>query len=82
MQISGNHSGFNFKSVYESVVTRHSSGSRELAPAAAKSADLKAESQQEDDAHAAFTLRETQLLQAAQRSAERTANQLSATADL
>lgn len=80
MQISNNHSGFNFKSVYESVVTRHTE--QRSAQTAVPAASREVESQQEDDAQTESTLRETQLLQAAQRSAERTANHLSFTPDL
>ena len=80
MQISSNHSGINFKSVYESVVTRHTQQMPEQNAVTAAAREV--ESQQQNDSETESTLRETQLLQAAQRSAERTANQLSFTPDL
>jgi len=69
MQISSSHSGFNFNSVYKSVVSRPS--------AQAGNPHTSTAGNQSENENAADKLnREALLLKAAQRSAERFAGQL------
>ena len=78
MQISSSHSGFNFSSVYKSVVTR------QVVPEAIPASTMRAFDEELDGGGkpAAEARREMLFLQSAHRSAERTANQLEATPDL
>jgi hypothetical protein len=78
MQISSNHSGFNFSSVYKSVVTRESPAQHEPAPVSSSSKDIP----HNDDDQVAKMHREALMLQAAHRAAERTADQIAATPEL
>ena len=76
MQISSSLSGIQFNSVYKSVVTRHS------APAVDQVSAKSNESAPSGDDESERVRRESLQLQAAQRSAERTATILSATPEL
>jgi len=69
MQISSSHSGFNFSSVYKSVVARSSTPAETPHSAAAGA-------QSRNDDSADKLNREAMLLKAAQRSADRSADQL------
>jgi len=75
MQISSSHSGFNFSSVYKSVVSRPS-------PQTGNPAASTAGSHFENHNEADKLNRETLQLKAAQRSADRSAGQLESLADL
>ena len=71
MQISSNHSGVNFSSVYKSVVTRHTNAAVEQRPA--PSLDVPSSG---GEGESALTHHETLQLQAANRSAQRMADTL------
>jgi len=79
MQISSNHSGFNYNSVYKSVVTRQAQPLTESTPASQNSLDAAAPVGEESTER---VRREVMKLQAAHRGAERTASFLAATPDL
>ena len=67
MQISSNHAGFNFQSVYKSVVTR------QVVPTESGLSFANANASVESDEKADQMNREALLLKAAQKSADRTA---------
>lgn len=78
MQISSNHSGFNFNSVYKSVVTR-----QVISPAsAAITTPCFADDPDFSGKLAAKDQRETFSLMAAQKAAERTVNHLESLPEL
>jgi hypothetical protein len=76
MQISSSHSGFNFNSVYKSVVTR-----QVPQPQITPTQIVDASTSERDD-NTEKVNREALLLKAAHRSADRTADQLEALPDL
>lgn len=78
MQISSSHSGFNFNSVYKSVVTRQVPPPPSSVPAVSD----RPESIGIDEKLAAQNQREGLLLQAAQKAAERTLNRLESLPEL
>lgn len=67
MQISSSHAGFNFQSVYKSVVTRQS------VPAAFTPSNVSSNASAESDEKADQMNRDALMLKAAQKSADRTA---------
>ena len=79
MQISSNHSGYNFSSVYQSVVTRHAQPMHEKSPSDSVAREATSTG---DDGKPERLQRETVMLQAANRAAGRAADQLDATPDL
>lgn len=76
MQISSSHSGFNFQSIYKSVVTR------QVTQAAATPAANSASAASENEDKTEQMNREALLLKAAQKSAERTATHCESLPDL
>jgi hypothetical protein len=75
MQISSSHSGFNFSSVYKSVVSRPSSQAGNPHTSAAGTPS-------ENDSAAEKLNRDALLLKAAQRSADRSAGELESLPEL
>jgi hypothetical protein len=67
MQISSNHAGFNFQSVYKSVVTR------QVVPSDQALSSTQSKPSNESDEKADQMNREALMLKAAQKSADRTA---------
>lgn len=67
MQISSNHAGFNFQSVYKSVVTR------QVVPSDQALSFTQSKASNESDEKADQMNREALMLKAAQKSADRTA---------
>ena len=67
MQISSNHAGFNFQSVYKSVVTR------QVVPSDQALSSIQSKASAESDEKADQMNREALMLKAAQKSADRTA---------
>jgi hypothetical protein len=67
MQISSNHAGFNFQSVYKSVVTR------QVVPSDQALSFTQSKASSESDEKADQMNREALMLKAAQKSADRTA---------
>lgn len=67
MQISSNHAGFNFQSVYKSVVTR------QVVPSEQALSFTQSKASNESDEKADQMNREALMLKAAQKSADRTA---------
>jgi hypothetical protein len=76
MQISSNHAGFNFQSVYKSVVTR------QVAPTESHLSSGNAKTSAETDEKADQMNRDTLMLKAAQKSADRTACHCESISDL
>ncbi len=76
MQISSNHTGFNYQSVYKSVVTR------QLVPVENNPSSADSKASAASDEKADQMNRDALMLKAAQKSADRTACQCSTIPDL
>jgi hypothetical protein len=83
MQISSSHSGFNFSSVYKSVVTHHSEPPAVVPQEVQEEPTASSEIASSDEGAKSENMhRETLMLKAANRVAERIADLMAATPDL
>ncbi len=76
MQISGNHAGFNYQSVYKSVVTR------QIVPAASNLSSANPKTSAASEEKIDQMNRDALLMKAAQKSADRTAFHFESIPDL
>ncbi|MEO6995025.1 MAG: hypothetical protein ABI273_15570 [Lacunisphaera sp.] len=76
MQISSNHAGFNYQSVYKSVVTR------QVVPAESDRSSADSKASAASDEKADQMNRDALVLKAAQKSADRTASHCESIPDL